>query len=208
MAEIEDMWLTPGPMPNGLQAVDDGLWVIDQADNHLYKLDYEDGSVLADMPTETWKSSGVTEGGGYIWIGSTHNYRIYKLADDGSTVDFYDPPAGERDPSAVGPDTIRPHGMEWVDDKLWVSVKPANRNYLMDPGTMEVLHSIDTPGPSPHGLAWDGEGLWLRRPRDGRGPPPRPGDGRGDGPGLRPGSGAARPDLSRGGAPGLLRDDP
>ena len=161
MAKIEDMWLTPGPMPNGLQAVDDGLWVIDQADNHLYKLDYEDGSVLADMPTETWKSSGVTEGGGYIWIGSTHNYRIYKLADDGSTVDFYDPPAGERDPSAVGPDTIRPHGMEWVDDKLWVSVKPANQNYLMDPGTMEVLHSIETPGPSPHGLAWDGEGLWC-----------------------------------------------
>ena len=161
LAKIENMWLTPGPMPNGLQAVGDGLWVIDQADNHLYKLDYEDGSVLSDMPTETWKSSGVTEGGGYVWIASTHNYRIYKLADDGSTVDFYDPPTGERDPSAVGPDTIRPHGMEWVDDKLWVSVKPANRNYLMDPGTMEVLHSIETPGPSPHGLAWDGEGLWC-----------------------------------------------
>ncbi len=48
-----------------------------------------------------------------------------------------------------------------MDDKLWVSVKPANRNYLMDPGTMEVLHSIETPGPSPHGLAWDGEGLWC-----------------------------------------------
>ena len=52
-------------------------------------------------------------------------------------------------------------GMEWVDGKLWVSVKPANRNYLLDPETMEVLHSIKTPGPAPHGLASDGEALWC-----------------------------------------------
>ncbi len=162
MSKIEDMWMTPGAMPNGLQAAEDGLWVIDQADNHLYKLDYDDGSVLVDLPTETYKSSGVTLGNGYIWVASTHNYRTYKLANDGSTVAFYEPPSsGERDPQAVGRDNPRPHGMEWVDGKLWVSVKPANRNYLLDPETMEVLHSIKTPGPSPHGLAWDGEALWC-----------------------------------------------
>ena len=67
MAEIQDRWITPGPQPNGLQAADDGLWVIDQTDNHLYKLSYEDGSVIADLPTETEHSSGVTEGGGFLW---------------------------------------------------------------------------------------------------------------------------------------------
>ena len=162
MPKIEDMWTTPGAMPNGLQATDRGLWVIDQADNHLYELDYEDGSILADLPTETYKSSGVTLGDGYIWVASTHNYRIYKLSNDGGTVELFEPPgAGGRNPRATGPGNLRPHGMEWVDGKLWVSVKPANRNYLLDPGSMEVLHSIATPGPAPHGLAWDGEALWC-----------------------------------------------
>jgi len=178
--KIEDMWMTPGAMPNGLQAAEDGLWVIDQADNHLYKLGYDDGSTLADLPTKTYKSSGVTLGGAYIWVASTHNYRIYKLADDGGTVGFYEPPgASERDPRAVGPDNLRPHGMEWVDGKLWVSVKPANRNYLLDPETMEVLHSIKTPGPAPHGLAWDGEALWCADREMGGHPPSGPGDRRG-----------------------------
>ena len=35
-------WTHPGPQPNGLQADKDGLWVIDQGNNHLYKLDYND----------------------------------------------------------------------------------------------------------------------------------------------------------------------
>ena len=33
MTEIRDMWVTPGPKPNGLQAAADGLWVIDQTDH-------------------------------------------------------------------------------------------------------------------------------------------------------------------------------
>ena len=36
MAQMEDRWVTPGPQPNGLQAVSDGLWVIDQTDNYVY----------------------------------------------------------------------------------------------------------------------------------------------------------------------------
>ena len=83
MAVITDRWVAPGPQPNGLQAADDGLWLIDQRDNHLYKLAYEDGSVIARLPTETDRSSGVTEGGGYVWVASTYNARIYKLDGDG-----------------------------------------------------------------------------------------------------------------------------
>ena len=46
-------WTHPGPQPNGLQADKDGLWVIDQGNNHLYKLDYNDGTVIEDLLTET-----------------------------------------------------------------------------------------------------------------------------------------------------------
>ncbi len=163
MTYIEDMWVTPGPQPNGLQAAPDGLWVIDQKDNHLYKLDYGTGAVLADLPTETDRSSGVTLGGGYIWVASTYNARIYKLDMNGKTVAYYDTPG--KGYVAFGDPTRRrvtgAHGLEWVDGKLWVAVPPAQKIYLMDPDTMKVLDSIPTPGVRPHGLAWEDGSLWC-----------------------------------------------
>jgi virginiamycin B lyase len=162
VTKIEDMWITPGPRPNGLQAAPDGLWVIDAENNHLYKLAYEDGAVLLDAPTETYKSSGITVGGGYVWVASTHNSRLYQLGEDGSTVAYYDPPGiGVHDPRDTGAAYVRPHGLEWVDGQMWVCVKPALRIYLIDPKTMKVLHSIPTPGPAPHGIAWDDGALWC-----------------------------------------------
>ena len=92
MAEVHDMWVHPGPQPNGAQAVEDGLWIIDQKDDHLYKLSYEDGSVLEKLPTETHAASGVTVGGGYIWVASTYSCELFKLNMDGTTVEIYDTP--------------------------------------------------------------------------------------------------------------------
>ncbi len=130
MPSIDDMWITPGPRPNGLQAADDGLWVIDAENSHIYKLDYETGEAMVDAPTDTYKSSGMTVGDGVVWVASTHNSRLYKLNEDGSTIEYLDPPGmGARDPRDKGPEYIRPHGMEWMDDRtMWVSVKPALRN--------------------------------------------------------------------------------
>ena len=97
-----------------------------------------------------------------MWVASTHSSRLYKLNEDGSTVEFYDPPGtGVHDPRDTGPGYNRPHGMEWVDGRMWVSTKPALRLYLIDPETLEVERSIPTPGAAPHGIAWDGEALWC-----------------------------------------------
>ena len=152
MSEVTDRWITPGPQPNGIQAAADGVWVIDQSDNHLYKLAYEDGSVLARLPTETDRSSGVTEGGGYVWVASTYTARIYKLNYDGTTVEHYDTPGAgvvdSGDPART--DVTGAHGMEWLDgSNMWMAVPPARRLFLVDPGTMEVRRSIPTPGAQP-----------------------------------------------------------
>ena len=164
MAEIVDRWVTPGPQPNGLQAARDGLWVIDQRDNHLYKLDYSDGSVLARLPTETDRSSGVTEGGGYVWIASTYNARIYKLDADGATIEHYDTPGkgvvGFGDPSRTN--ITGAHGLEWLDEGgMWIAAPPAKRLYLIDPRTMQVRRSIATPGVRPHGIFAANGDLWC-----------------------------------------------
>ena len=162
VAKIDDMWLSPGPRPNGLQATSDGLWVIDAGNSHLYLLDHENGSVLVDVPTETVKSSGVTVGGGNVWVASTHNSRVYKLNEDGSTAQHWVSPGdGVLDPRDKGPEYVRPHGMEWVDGKMWVVVKPALQIYLVDLETMEVERSIPTPGAAPHGIALDGDAIWC-----------------------------------------------
>ena len=86
MLSIDDMWITPGPRPNGLQAADDGLWVIDAENSHIYKLDYETGEAMLEAPTDTYKSSGMTVGDGVVWVASTHNSRLYKLNEDGLTL--------------------------------------------------------------------------------------------------------------------------
>ena len=59
MHKIENMWITPGPRPNGLQASEEGLWVTDAGNNHVYLLDYETGHPHVDVETETYKSSGM-----------------------------------------------------------------------------------------------------------------------------------------------------
>ncbi|MDE2899362.1 MAG: hypothetical protein OXO54_13685 [Chloroflexota bacterium] len=155
MTEVTDRWITPGPQPNGLQAADDGLWVIDQDNNHLYKLDYSDGSILARMPTESDHSSGVTIGGGHLWVSSTFGSRIFKLNGDGTTVDHYDTP-GKGVVAFVDPANAQvtgAHGLQWVDERhMWMAVPPAQQLFLVDPRDMSVHHSIPTPSHRPHGV--------------------------------------------------------
>ncbi|MEC8912066.1 MAG: hypothetical protein VX917_06650 [Chloroflexota bacterium] len=162
--KAEDRWIHPGPQPNGLQADSDGLWAIDQGNDHLYKLSYEDGSIIEDLETETMKSSGVTKGGGFLWVASTYNCLIYKLNEDGTTAETYDTPGkGVVDfAQAENPPTTGAHGMEWIDEEnMWVAVPPAKTVFLMDPKTMSVKRSIPTPGIRPHGLFMDEEDIWL-----------------------------------------------
>lgn len=165
MTQINDMWVTPGPQPNGLQATAEGLWVIDQTDNHLYLLSYDDGSIIADLPTETLHSSGVTVGGGHIWVASTYSCELFKInIKDGSTVAKYDTP-GKGVVAFGNPENRRvtgAHGMEWVDDRnMWVALPPAQKVFLMDPRTMKVKRSIPSPGVRPHGLFIHEGAMWL-----------------------------------------------
>ena len=162
---IEKLFITPGPQPNGLQAAPDGLWVIDQGDNCVYKLDYNDGAVLLKLQTEADRSSGITLGDGCIWIASTYDTRLLKVdPQTGATVASYDTPcAGVTAWRRGDPNAHRTgaHGLEWVDGKLWVATPPSQTIYQVEPSTMEVIKSFPTPGPRPHGLAWDNGFLWC-----------------------------------------------
>ncbi len=49
------------------------------------------------------------------------------------------------------------HGMKWVDGKYWMAVPAANKVFLMEPETGEIVRSIPGPGSTPrtHGMALD-----------------------------------------------------
>ena len=60
---MENTFTPPGTMPNGLQASDEGLYVIDQVTEEIHLLD-ENLKPVRRIPTPTENASGMTVGGG------------------------------------------------------------------------------------------------------------------------------------------------
>src|SRR6185503_2984027 len=97
--KVETVFDSPGPdpKPNGLQATDQGLWIIDQgARSKAYMVDYEHGKTIREFETETTASSGITFDGEALWIGSTYSREIVKTdAATGKTLErHFTPGAG------------------------------------------------------------------------------------------------------------------
>jgi hypothetical protein len=147
-------WYTPGPQPNGLQATDEGVWVIDQKDLKCYLLDWSDGRTLAEFPTATNHSSGITWDGEGLWVASTYPpIELFRYSRDGKELRRLPTPGADERSGA--------HGLEWIDNKLWVTVPPSATTYQLDPADGRILKQFPAPGKRPHGIAWDGTHLWV-----------------------------------------------
>lgn len=161
---VEKVFQAPGEMPNGLQAMADGLWILDQKNpNRVHKVRYEDGSVIQEIVTEGNHGSGITFGNDALWIASTFGLTTLKVdARSGKTLAVFDTP-GVGQPQWGKPLKRKAgaHGLEWVDGKYWIAVPPPMKIYQIEPETGKVLHSIPAPGERPHGIAWDGGYLWC-----------------------------------------------
>jgi len=166
IARVEPRFKSPGPHPNGIQATVDGLWCIDQVNLKVTLQDWDTGHLLFEAPTDTLHSSGITLGGGSLWIASTYEVRIAQLDPaTGKTIAKYDSPGagivawrqGAPDAGVTGS-----HGLEWKDGKLYVASPPSQMVHVMDPETWEEVHRFRTPGLRVHGLAWGRDGyLWV-----------------------------------------------
>ena len=187
-AKVEKVFDTPGPKPNGLQASEEGLWILDQGDNRVYLVGYRDGRVLRTLETESDRGSGITYDGEAVWLASTYSREIIRSdAKTGRTIEkFFTPGAGviyrqagdaaaRRSPLAPAPgggggggapsNAPRPgtgaHGLEWRDGKLWAAVPPSRTIYRIDPESWLVEKSFPTAGNRPHGIGWEGRWLWC-----------------------------------------------
>jgi outer membrane protein assembly factor BamB len=172
VADPIQVFISPGPKPNGLQAADDGLWCIDQGDNHMYKLDWQTGATLLDVPTDTIHSSGITLGDGYAWIASTYSCEIFCVEKDtGKTVQKYESPGAginatrEHLDATAGrkSEPTGDHGLEWKDGHIYIASPPSQFVHVMDVSTWKEVHRFKVPSFRVHGIAWaEEEGhLWV-----------------------------------------------
>ncbi len=174
---VEKLYKIPvSTQPNDLQFTGEGLWVLDQLDqptNKAFLVRPEDGRVLREILTESLHGSGITVGNGALWIGSTKG----KNAQDPPKTLKVDPQTGKtlkswvtpgsglygRMSAARGDTPSGAHGLKWQDGKYWMAVPAANKIFLMEPETGEIVRSIPGPGSTPrtHGMAIDKGSLWV-----------------------------------------------
>jgi sugar lactone lactonase YvrE len=183
---VETAFRSPCEKPNGLEATEEGLWILNQgADNALYLVDYN-GKLIEKLPTDSKAGSGVGFDGKHLWIASTYDCKILKVdRKTGKTLAAHPTPgAGPvnwpnprqsplskaaqpavRPVAAKRPPSPRPstgaHGVEFKDGKLWIAVPPSQTIYRIDPDTFRIEHQFRTAGDRPHGLGWEGEHLWC-----------------------------------------------
>lgn len=181
-AAVQVAFDSPGPKPNGLQATEDGLWILDQGDNRAYLVRYEDGQVLRTLDTDTQAGSGITFDGSALWTASTYSRELLRIdPHSGKTLARFDSPGSgvvqwivprrsplappAKPPTVSSPPQARnatgAHGMEWRDGKLWVSVPPARMIYRIAPDPFRIEQQFSTAGDRPHGLGWEGKWLWC-----------------------------------------------
>ena len=59
MPTIEKVFDSPGPQPNGMQATEEGLWILDQQTDEVHLVSYN-GVVKKTLATDSDKGSGIT----------------------------------------------------------------------------------------------------------------------------------------------------
>ncbi len=167
--KVEIVFRSPGPHPNGLQATDEGLWIIDQSEgSKAYLVSYADGRMLRSFPTETDRSSGITFDGTSLWIGSTYNRQIVRVdAHSGKTMEKHFTPGAGVIYKMVGDPPARTSPLVTLKSapprpKVQPIAKPAQQSV----GGFQAgaVLGAEAPGTGAHGQEWRDGFLWMAVP--------------------------------------------
>lgn len=152
--------------PNGLQATDEGLWMIDQSDGSQAVLaDYKTGKAIRSFETETDKSSGITFDGSSLWIGSTYSREIVRVDyKTGKTIErHFTPGAGVIYKMASDPPARSSPLAKRPAPKPAPVSKPVPGQTVGGFQAGDVLGS-KAPGTGAHGQEWRDGYLWFAVP--------------------------------------------
>jgi sugar lactone lactonase YvrE len=157
VGKVETVFKSPGPKPNGLQATEEGLWIMDQGEGNRVQLVTYEGKVLRDFATGADRASGITFDGEAIWLASTYNRQIVKAnAKTGETIEsYYTPGAGVIYAMAGDPPG---RGSPLLERPQQPQAAPQSRP--QERGNPNAPRD----GTGAHGLEWKDGKLWIAVP--------------------------------------------
>jgi hypothetical protein len=170
----------PGSLPNAVAVVPEGVWIAEQKMSGPLAKQYNvpepadlreaawlvdwNGKVLKTIMTDSRNTSGMTVGGGYLWMGAEFPGPydgIYQYDMEGKLVSHRQVPLGPpEDGGGI-------HGALWHDGKLWVLANRLHVIMRLDPvsWTPEFQIPLSNLVERYHAIAWDssvpGGAIWA-----------------------------------------------
>ncbi|HTM47370.1 MAG TPA: hypothetical protein VL285_01735 [Bryobacteraceae bacterium] len=167
-AKVVRLFKSPDGHPNGLETAREGFWIGEQTTDraHLVSLD---GKPLRSVDTESSNTSGIAFGGGYLWMAANGKATGREAKPTDATtgeVIQVDPGTGKTISRHKVPGDGGVHGLEYAQDKLWITSLKIQKLTQVDPKTFRVLHQIPVHLGRAHGLAFDPPGIWVMHSTD------------------------------------------
>ena len=177
--EIERVFRAPYATPNGLQATEQGLWIVDQCSDRVALVEITEPNnygvtrLLSDIPSESSNTSGLTYGGGALWLaanGPADRWRVPRPTDansgqvlkvdtaTGRTMRRYDLPGGGGT-----------HGIEYDNFEegiVWLTTLAHHTISKVRIEDWSVVHTIPLQYDGAHGLVRVEGGIWAAQRPD------------------------------------------
>jgi hypothetical protein len=164
---IEKAFDAPVRGPNGIQGTDEGLWIVDRVTDFAFLLT-EEGDLVRCIPTWSEVSSGITHGGGALWVSDNGptTFRPPRPTDrrqagvlkidpaDGAKLAEFDLPGSQ--PGQGGT-----HGLEWAEGTLWIQMLRSQTLAQVNPEDFAIQHTIPLLHSRAHGMVWRNGHLWC-----------------------------------------------
>jgi DNA-binding beta-propeller fold protein YncE len=148
--EVVTFLPSPGDCPTGLTWSGRDLWIADECQGRLYKIDSHSAQVINFISSPGSEPSGLAWDGNCLWITDMAENKIYRMSlSDASIVNSFTAPGNS------------PVGLAWDGSYLWTADIENKRIYKLDSTDGLVLESFPSPGEYPSGITWDGQYLWT-----------------------------------------------
>ena len=168
---IKQTFRAPYAAPNGLQATEDGLWIVDQFTDRIALVEpAEPGAtrILAEIPSESSNTSGMSFGGGALWLaanGPAERWRSPKPTDARTGEIFeVDPATGETLGRYALPGGGGTHGIDYDRfdaGMVWLTTLSSDTISKVRISDWTVVHTIPLTHGGGHGIARVEDGIWI-----------------------------------------------
>jgi hypothetical protein len=175
--KIERLFRAPYAVPNCLQVVDEGLWIVDQITDRVALVeigeqtqDYGVTKLIRDIPSESSNTSGITYGDGALWLAANGAASLWRPARPtdaqahAGEILKVDPQTGTtlaRWPLPGGGGT---HGIEYDRYEagyLWLTTLKDQTLSKVRIADWSVQHVIPLPLKRAHGVVRVEDGIWV-----------------------------------------------